>query len=164
MSAIFNADEVFEMAEQIERNGRRFYQRAAQQTADSSVKAVFDRLADMESDHEALFGEMRAKAAKEGLPRVEYDPNLDVPHYLQAAADTHVFNVHKDLAVTLTGRESTEAVLRLAIEFEKDTVVFFLGLKELVSQDLGKDKVERLIREEMSHITILTTHLRSLQR
>jgi len=163
MATMFNAGEVLEMAEQIERNGRRFYQTAAQQARDDRTRAVLQRLAEMEADHELLFTEMQAQAVEEGLPDVEYDPDQQVPLYLQAAADTHVFNVHKDLPSSVSARQSPAEVLKLAIQFEKDSVVFFLGVKELVPENLGKEKLDALIREEMSHVVTLTSELRALE-
>ncbi len=49
----FNADEVFEMAEQIERNGARFYRAAAKKIPE--VSQVFSDLAAMEDEHEKTF-------------------------------------------------------------------------------------------------------------
>ena len=40
MSITFNADEIFEMAEQIERNGATFYREAAGNTLDADVKEM----------------------------------------------------------------------------------------------------------------------------
>ena len=56
----------------------------------------------------------------------------------------------------MTGDESIEDILRLAIGREKDSIVFFLGMKDLVSEKLGKDRIDGIIREEMNHITILS--------
>ena len=162
MANIYNIGEVFEIGEQIERNGRRFYLRAAEQCQDAGVKALLERLADMEADHEALFARMRKKIAAAGGPQVEFDPDNEASLYLQALAETHVFNVHKDLAATLKGDEPPADVLRLAIAFEKDTVVFLLGMKDVVPEGLGRDKVDWLVRQEQQHIVALVTHLRSL--
>jgi rubrerythrin len=158
----YNADEVFEMAEQVERDGRSFYLRAADQTENPDVKSLLKDLAEMEKDHEKLFHNMRAEMQESGGAQVVYDPDQQAPLYLQSAAETHVFNVHQDIAQVLKGTESVEEVLRIAIGFEKDTVVFFLGLKDLVPEELGDDRIEGLIEEEMSHITTLTGQLRSL--
>ncbi|MFW6456949.1 MAG: ferritin-like domain-containing protein [Planctomycetota bacterium] len=162
MSRMYNADEVFEMGEQIERVGQQFYRKAARQSDDESVQNLLTDLADMEEDHEELFHEMRLNSRRPDIPQISFDPDHDAAKYLRATAETHVFNVHKDLAESLTGSESAEEVLRIAIDFEKDTVVFFLGLQDLVPEDLGGDKTEWLVRQEMSHIVTLTQKLRSL--
>jgi hypothetical protein len=49
MSVPFNADEIFAIAEQIERNADRFYRRAAQDTVDSDLRKKLLDLAAMEN-------------------------------------------------------------------------------------------------------------------
>ncbi len=164
MATIYNADEVFKMGEQVERNGRRFYLRAAGRCKDADVKALLLRLADMEADHEAAFTRMRTDIAREGVPQIQYDPEGQAALYLQASADTHVFNVYQDSTALLKGKDSARDMLTLAIGFEKDTVAFFLGVREVVPAPLGKDKIDWLIRQEMSHIVDLTSQLRSVER
>ena len=59
MTFDFNADEIFEMAEQMERNGANFYRDAADNISDGKNKELLLRLADMEVEHEKTFVEMR---------------------------------------------------------------------------------------------------------
>ena len=59
----------------------------------------------------------------------------------------------------LTGRESLEEILQTAIGLEKDSITFYLGIREMVPEKLGKDKVDRIIKEEMSHVVMLTEEL-----
>ena len=51
MSITFNADEIFEMAEQIERNGAKFYREAAENASDADVKEMLLSMAAMEDGH-----------------------------------------------------------------------------------------------------------------
>ncbi len=53
-------------------------------------------------------------------------------------------------------------IVKEAILAEKDSIVFYLGMKELVPEGLGKDKVDKIIKEEMSHIRLLTKKLKTL--
>ena len=46
-------------------------------------------------------------------------------------------------------------ILRSAIQAEKDSIVLYLGMKEMVPQKAGKDKIDAIIKEEMGHIRIL---------
>jgi rubrerythrin len=55
MSYDFNADEVFEMAEQLERNGAKFYHDAAEGDVGQSNKQMLLDLAAMEEAHEKTF-------------------------------------------------------------------------------------------------------------
>ena len=59
MGMPFNADEVFEMAEQIERNGARFYRTAAEKFPE--VNPLLLELAAMEDKHEKTFAAMRSE-------------------------------------------------------------------------------------------------------
>ncbi|GAI05715.1 unnamed protein product [marine sediment metagenome] len=46
MGTTFNADEIFEMAEEIERNGAMFYREAAANTSDNETKRKLRRLSE----------------------------------------------------------------------------------------------------------------------
>ena len=61
MSILFNADEALAMAEQIERNGAKFYARAAEIVEAEAVKKLLGDLAEWEEGHEKLFTFFRCK-------------------------------------------------------------------------------------------------------
>ena len=157
MSAItFNADEAFALAEQIEKNGAKFYRKAAGYTP--GARDLLLKLAEMEDEHFRVFSEMRGEVS-EGEKEALGDPDTEAEAYLSAMAGGYVFDVKKDPSETLTGKESFKDVLRIAIGLEKDSIVFYLGLKEMVSIKSGRGKIEDIIQQEMSHITILSGHL-----
>lgn len=161
MGMPFNADEVFEMAEQIERNGAKFYRAAAEKF--SQVREVLLELATMEDEHEKTFVAMRAElSGTEVVPPV-FDPDGEAQMYLRVMADDHVFNVKTDPAEQLAGKETAEDLLTMAIGVERDSIVFYVGLKEVVSSRAGKDKVESIIKEEIGHIAILNEKLQALE-
>ena len=156
MGVKFNIDEIFEIAEQIERNGAAFYRKTAGSTRAVHSQRVLGGLADMELQHEKTFKAMRAKLAKLPADAVAFDPQRDAALYLQAFADGFVFPVNVNPADRLTGKESLEEILRVAIVLEKDSIAFYVGIRELVPAELGKEKIETIIREEMSHVTLLS--------
>ena len=82
--------------------------------------------------------------------------------YLRAMADGHVFDVRHEPADKLTGSESAKEILRMAIGQEKDSIVFYTGLKEMISQAAGKQQIDRIIKEEMSHIAFLNREIAAL--
>ena len=59
MGIDFNADEVFEIAEQIERNGAKFYRSIAEKINDTNKKQLLANLAKMEDEHEQIFNRLR---------------------------------------------------------------------------------------------------------
>jgi len=156
MSIHFNADELLAMAEQIERNGAAFYRRASEITKDDAVRAHLLELAEWETGHERLFTTMRSHLSEQEKAPSSYDPNGDAILYAKEMADRHVFNMNKDAAQLLKGHETPEQILDLAIGFERDTILFFEGMASFVPASLGKDKVTRLIQEEMGHVAFLS--------
>ena len=153
MSYDFNADEVFDMAEQMERNGAKFYRDAAETAADPSNKDMLIGLSKMEEAHEKMFESMRAELSSAEKASTVFDPSGEAGAYLRALVDSRVF-FEKEIDVT-----SMVEILKSAIEAEKDSIVFYLGMKEAVPKNLGKDRIEAIIKEEMGHIQTLTKHL-----
>ena len=167
MSYDFSADEIFEMAEQIERNGARFYRKMAENISDKSIRELLLDFAAMEDDHERVFASMRADLSdKEREPRV-FDPEDEAALYLRALADLRVFNEKAEdgfvLPEDLSEREKGIKIFREAIKQEKDSIVFYLGMKGLVPESLGREKIDSIIKEEMKHIRLLSNKLASLK-
>ena len=157
----FNADEVFEMAEQIERNGTKFYRAAAEKFPE--LRQVLSDLAAMEDEHEKTFAAMRAELSGTEIKPPVFDPDGQAQMYLRAMADEHVVNIKADPLEQLAGQETPEDVLKMAIGLEKDSIAFYVGLKESVSRRAGKDKVEAIIKEEIGHIATLSQKLGALK-
>ena len=153
MSYDFNADEVFEMAEQIERNGVKFYRDAAKSVADPSHKDLLLSLAQMEEAHEKTFKSMRKELTSAEKASTAFDPSGEASLYLRALADTRIF-FEKKIDTT-----SMMEILKAAIEAEKDSIVFYLGMKEAVPASLGQNRIDGIIKEEMGHIRVLSKEL-----
>jgi rubrerythrin len=161
MGVTLNADEIFEIAEQIERNGAKFYRAAAKKF--SIVRQLFLDLAAMEDEHLKVFQDMRTQlTSKEQQPDV-FDPEGQAQMYLLAMADGHVFNLKDDPAEKLSGMQKPEDVLKFALGIERDSIAYYVGIKEYVPVKAGRDKVEDVIREEMKHIVIINEKLAALK-
>ena len=153
MSYDFNADDVFEMAEQIERNGAVFYRKAAADINDPDAKTFLLDLAAMEDSHEKTFSSMRKKLTDTEKTSTVFDPGGEAASYLKALADTRIF-FEKEIDTN-----SLQAILKAAILAEKDSIVFYLGMKDLVPNGLGQSRLDSIIKEEMSHINLLSRRL-----
>jgi rubrerythrin len=153
----FNADDVFEMAEQMERNGAAFYQKASKSVSGSEAKSLLTKLAEMEVDHEKTFKKMRAELAEAEKKSTVFDPEGDAIMYLRALADSRVF-FQKQIDTT-----SLREILKAAIEAEKDSIVFYLGMREMVPEKLGRGRLDAVIKEEMGHIRLLSKELVALK-
>ncbi len=158
MSYDFSADNIFEMAEQMERNGAKFYRKSAENAADPSVKKLLLQIAAMEDAHEKTFAALRADLTNEEKKATVFDPESESVLYLRAMADTKVF-FEKEIDVS-----SIQEVFKAAILAEKDSIVFYLGMKDLVPDKLGKNKLDIIIKEEMGHIRVLGNELIALNK
>ena len=159
MSLEFNPDEVLQMAVQIERNGARFYRKAGELVKDAEARELLLKLADWEEDHERVFADIRAQLTTPERQATVFDPDHEAAFYLRAMADGHVFDVRTEPADLLTGREEVEEILRLAIGQEKDSIIFYLGLKEIISEKMGRERIDEIIKEEMRHIAYLNKEM-----
>lgn len=163
MSITFSANEIFEMAEELERNGSRFYRQAAESFKEPAKQQLLLSLAEMEDMHELTFEAMRNHLTDAEREVDTFDPDDEAGMYLRAMADGHVFDLSQPPAEKLTGNESFTDILKIAIDCEKDSIVFYLGLKDLVPAKEGKDKIDAIIREEMGHISLLNKQLNASQ-
>jgi len=161
VSIDFNADEIFQMAERIERNGTHFYKKAAS-GAESQTAQLLLQLSAMEEEHEKIFSRMRAELSEKERKATVPDPGNQAAAYLRAWADGNVFDVRSNPAERLTGREKAEDIFRIAIGLEKDSIVFYLGMKDAIPERLGRSKIDEIIKEEMNHIAILSRKLETL--
>ncbi|MFO7496423.1 MAG: ferritin family protein [Desulfobacterales bacterium] len=149
----FNADEIFQMAEQLERNGSRFYRNAAETTALPEESALLLKLAAMEEEHEKTFQSMRSELGDLEKTAPAFDPDGEAALYLRALADTRVFFEKK------IDTRSLKEILKAAIEAEKESILFYLGMREVVPGKLGKSRLDDIITEEMGHIRLLSKEL-----
>lgn len=153
---VFTAAEAIEMAMKIEQNGEVFYNEAASKSADSEVKALFEDLAAQERGHYQVFQNM-LQGAQPGptLPAAEYD---QYDTYIQVALENALF-AGPDKALTLARQaEDRETAVRAALGFEKDTLLFFYDLRDMVSE-ADRETIARIIREEKKHVRRLADML-----
>jgi rubrerythrin len=158
MSITFNVSEILEMAIEIERNGQKFYKKAAQIVADSNVKKFLLDIADMEVRHEKIFREMKEQLSESQVK--VFDPDNEASLYLQAMADGNVFDLKTDLSSKLTAKEPVDRIFKMAVQAEKDSIVYYVGLEDYVDKKEDKEKVDKIIEEEKGHIIALYNQLR----
>ena len=125
---------------------------------DSDKKQLLIDLAEMEDEHEATFKSLRSQLSMDEKIQTTFDPEGDSERYLRALADTRVF-YEKDVDTT-----SFKGILKSAITAEKDSIVFYLGMKDVVPANLGKEKLDDIIKEEMGHIRLLSNELMELKK
>ena len=163
MPITFNADEIFEIAEEIERNAGKFYRKASGIASDKVTKKLLLDLAAMEDGHLKIFRDMRELLSDKEKEQVTFDPEDQAAQYLQTMADMHGSEGKISPTKELTGKETIKEIIEIALNAEKDSVVFYFGLRSFVPATGGRDKVEKIINEELGHINVLNQRLLKLK-
>jgi len=151
MSGLIKTREVIEAAVSIEENGFAFYKSVEGAIDDKDVKDVFSFLAGEENRHIVAF-----KKIYEGIDDQEDTiiDDEDSSNYIKALAEKNVFT-KKDAANDLVKNIKTPFdAINLALNFERDSILFFNEIKSFVSQD-NRDLINKLIKEEHDHIVKL---------
>jgi rubrerythrin len=161
MVITFTADEIFEIAEEIEGNAVEFYGEAAERSSDEDTKKLLLEMAAIEDEHLKTFQHMRKQLGAEEEMSA-FDPDKRSAMYLQSMADARTWEGRISPMQELSGNETTRQILEIALDAEKEMVVFYSGLKDLASSKAGKDQVEQIIIEELGHISVLLKKLKSL--
>jgi len=146
MGNIFAGSEVVEIGIQIEKNGRDFYSVLAKQSKNPKLAEVFKYLAGEEEKHIKAFQGILGKTEK-------YEPlGLDADEYyeyMNALASEYVFtqkNKGEEIAKTI---KADKQAIEMGIGFEKDSIVFYVGIKKVVPAYEQKIVDELIIQEQL---------------
>ena len=154
MTVTFNALEIFEIAGQIERNGAHFYRSAAAIFDAPPIREMLLRLAEWETEHEQTFAHMKEQLSRPHADLRSFRPGQTLPDP-RVMAGLAVFGIRAEPTEELNGKECRADILRRAVEKEKDSIVFYHGLKDFLCGATDQEQIDNIIREEMRHISIL---------
>lgn len=152
MGVKFSGYEIGEMAIQIERNGKAFYEALAAKSNDNDLKTFFEYLANQEIEHMERFKELRDTIANEGYAApYDWDEARD---YLAALVSREVFT-EENLGARLAAEAPGEsAAFDAAIRLEKDSLLFYHEMMRFVNKT-EHPFIEAIAAEERKHITNL---------
>jgi rubrerythrin len=159
MEEKYSCFEIFQIAEQVERNGADVYREAALKTDDQELGALFERLSEWEKQHEQRFAEMKKLICDELCDKRRFDPRQYMSGNPQALANLAAFAINKDKSEILSKIENKTEVLKQAIKIEKEAIIFFQGLKKFARDLFTKDQIGMIIEEEKRHVSILEQSL-----
>lgn len=164
MNWTFNFKEVMAIAVQLERNGAAFYKMAKEAADNDKHKKLFADLEEMEYDHEKSYEKiMNQLDNKQFGDDYNYQPGAETLSYLEAFAGGHVFDLNVSAEVQFKECRTTADIIKKAIQGEKDSIVFYLGIRNMVPETLGKEKIDSIITEEMGHIKALSYVLSEIE-
>jgi len=152
MPNIFAGSEIAELGIQIEKNGKDFYETVLSDSKNEAAKRLFKYLAGEEEKHIAVFQKILIATEK-------YEPVESYAgeyfSYMRALAAECIFTKKNKGKETGKKIKSDKEAVELGIGFEKDSIIFYEGMKKVVPEYDHKI-VNALIAQEQSHLTQLT--------
>lgn len=152
MGNIFAGSEIVELGVQIEKNGRDFYATLATQSKNQKAAGIFTYLAKEEEKHIAVFQKMLEKMETYEPPQAYADDYLA---YMRALAGEHIFTQENRGAAVARKIASDKEAVETGIQLEKDSIIFYEGMKKAVPEYDHK-AVNELILQEQGHLRQLT--------
>lgn len=144
-------NEVVEQAVRTEKLGYEFYTKTAKKFEDdSSLKNLFTTLAQKELQHEEVFLKLKDRVDDDDIENWE-----EVSNYFRAIVESEFFLGKNKSLPSLDHITSVAEAVKFAIGFERETILFFCGLREAVKDT---EIVEEIIKEEKSHIMWLSKY------
>jgi len=154
MNIFFSVQEVVEMAINMERSGQAFYQTASKLAKEKNLKELLQYLVEEEGKHLKVFQGLY-NSLKQGPETTPYNWE-EAKLYLKALVDSRFFT-GPDKAIQMAKEAKSELkAINSAINFEKDTLLFFYEMLE-VTKSHDRDLVKKIIEEEKKHIRGLFT-------
>lgn len=119
-------------------------------------RELFNYLAEEESKHEAIFQGLMERLGTFELPA--WSTKDEYAQYLDALIDSHALFSGGLAEKYMADAEDEETAIRMAMSFEKDTILFFTEMETLVPES-EKAAVRQCIDEERLHIRRLQAML-----
>lgn len=152
MANVFAGSEIVELGIQIEKNGRDFYNTLIAKSKNQKARDIFKYLAGEEEKHIATFQKILNSVQK-------YEPQEAFPGeyfaYMNALAGEYVFTQKDKGSQIAKDTKSDKEAVGLGIGFEKDSIIFYEGMKKVVPQRDYR-LLDELVAQEQDHLRKLS--------
>ena len=150
---MFSIREIIDIAIKIEKNGESYYREAMEKISNPSLKPVLLFLAYQEYEHIKWFEKLKAEMkTTEGDQKVA---EISEP-MLQSLVGDQTFSLDD---ADLSRLESVEKLIELAIELERDTIIFYQMLQSFIEDSDTLKGLDEIIAEENRHIELLMEYI-----
>lgn len=163
MIEYLNEDEVYRVGMCIEEAGLEFYTRMAEKADDPGTKRIFKRLAKDEAQHLAFFESLELKTSR-GMGAGPAEHDADTSKYVCSLVDGGIFANLGRMESLARRKFNPEKALELALQVEKDAVLYYMEAKAASKKRSTREALSRLIDEEKGHVVQISTRLENLRK
>ena len=153
MAVRFTGRDMISLALEIEKNGAAFYEACLNRNPDDQAARVFRFMLGEERRHIDEFRQLESLASD--VEDADWAMSEEEEKYLIALAASNIFTAEGAGDEIAEIAESPVEVLELALQFEKDSVLFYSAFHQFVT-DAAKPLVAEIIRQEKNHIARLS--------
>ncbi|MDZ4230586.1 MAG: ferritin family protein, partial [Dehalococcoidales bacterium] len=129
-----------------------FYDIMSRSVEDTRVREIFEYRVIMEREHIRIFQGMLSEADERQPSEIE---SAEQPAYLKSLVDNAVFTDDMIASEAAKQTDSDIKALELAISAEKDSILFYYEMKEIVPPP-AHPTLNRIIAEEKMHLRRLS--------
>ena len=143
---MFTAHEILDLAIQLEENGEAVYREAAGQAKNADIRELLLWMVEEEVKHARLFKELKQEIETRSInPFMEEMSRKVFGGILGDKSFSH-------REVNFAEIKRTQDLIKIFIEFEKDTVLFYETLLPFIEDNNTLHYVTKIIAEEDNHI------------
>ncbi|MGD9057044.1 MAG: ferritin family protein [Desulfobacterales bacterium] len=143
---MFTAHEILDLAIQLEENGEAVYREAAGQAKNADIRELLLWMVEEEVKHARLFKELKQEIEIRSInPFMEEMSRKVFGGILGDKSFSH-------REVNFAEIKRTQDLIKIFIEFEKDTVLFYETLLPFIEDNNTLHYVTKIIAEENNHI------------
>jgi len=152
MALLLTSGELIDVAVGIEKSGAAFYEYLVNTARDVRAQVMYKYLAEQERAHIKTFQKLRTDVG-------DYQPSMsfsdEYAAYLDALVKSAVFGSEM-MARTMAEKTSSDLeAIGIAIRAEKDSILFYTSIKDLVRRN-DIEVIDRIVQEERSHLVQLS--------
>ena len=149
---MFSLAEVYDLGIRIEKNGEKFYRDALKQAWSKPIADMLGLLAEEEVKHVDFFVKRL-----DALKQERENPLMDEmsTSLLKDIMGDQTFSLKETDVSTL---RSVDELVALAIEFEKDTILFYEMIGSFMTDEEAHRELKSIIEEEERHVRLFESY------
>ncbi len=155
---LYSSSEIIDIAKQVEHAGEAFYAEALKYLKSKKVRELFTHLHGEELRHAKLFEKILSEIDGDTGPWRQDEEYLA---YMRGLVRNQVFPSPEDARQQAAALEDEKAAIMRAISFEKDSILFFHELRNVLAEE-NRGVIDSLVDEERSHLQALNKLLDDL--